>query len=168
MNERPDEIRTERLLLRRARIDDLPAVHAIMSDPEAMRFWSTLPHEDLETSRAWLDSMIAAPPEESDDFMIECEGRPIGKVGAWRMPQVGYYLARETWGRGYAFEALTAFVDHAFAQGADHLTADVDPRNDRSLALLARVGFRETGRASNTWNVGGVWMDSVYLRIDRP
>ena len=36
-----DEIRTERLLLRSAREGDLEAMHAVLSDPVAMRFWST-------------------------------------------------------------------------------------------------------------------------------
>jgi len=161
-------IRTERLLLRRARPDDLAALHRIMSDAEAMRYWSTPPHEDVETTRAWLDSMIAAPAEASDDFIVELDGETIGKLGAWRLPEVGFLLARRCWGKGYAGEALAAFVAHAFAARSDHLVADVDPRNAASLALLARAGFRETGRATRTWCVGGEWCDSVYLRLDRP
>lgn len=160
-------LKTERLVLRRAVEGDLEALHAMMSDAETMRFWSTPPHPDLETTRRWLESMIAAPPETSDDFIIELEGRPIGKLGAWRMPEIGFLLARPHWGKGYAAEALAAFVDHAFSGAADHLVADVDPRNRASLALLARAGFQETGRAAKTWCVGGVWCDSVYLRLDR-
>lgn len=161
-------IRTERLLLRRAVESDLEALHAIFKDPQAMRYWSTPPHPDLETTRRWLGGMIDAPPDLSDDFIIEREGRAIGKMGAWRKPEVGYILARSEWGKGYALEALDAYVAHAFARGSDHLTADVDPRNSPSLRLLARAGFRETHRASRTWNVGGEWCDSVYLRLDRP
>lgn len=163
-----DSIRTQRLLLRRARAEDLAALNAMMSDAETMRYWSTAPHADLETTRAWLDSMIAASPDESDDFIVECEGTVIGKLGAWRLPEVGYLIGRPYWGRGYATEAMAAFVAYAFAHRTDHLTADVDPRNTASLALLARTGFREIGRAQRTWCVGGEWCDSVYLRLDRP
>jgi len=163
-----DEIRAERLLLRPARLDDLAPLHAMMSDADTMRYWSTPPHADLETTRAWLDSMIAAPAEISDDFIVEKDGEAIGKLGAWRLPEVGYLIGRPHWGRGYAAEAMAAFVAHAFAHRTDHLTADVDPRNTASLALLARAGFRETGRAERTWCVGGLWCDSVYLRLDRP
>ena len=163
-----DEIRTQRLLLRRARLDDLAPLHAMMSDAETMRYWSTPPHPDLETTRAWLDSMVAAPPDVSDDFIVEKDGEAIGKLGAWRLPEVGYLIGRPHWNRGYAAEAMAAFVAYAFANRTDHLTADVDPRNTASLALLARMGFRETGRAERTWCVGGAWCDSVYLRLDRP
>ena len=163
-----DVIRTERLLLRRARPDDLAALHAMMSDAPTMRYWSTPPHADLPTTQAWLESMIAAPADTSDDFIVEREGEPIGKLGAWRLPEVGYLIGRPHWGRGYATEAMTAFAAYAFAHRTDHLTADVDPRNAASLALLARAGFRETGRARRTWCVAGEWCDSVYLRLDRP
>ena len=59
-----DTIRTERLLLRRARHGDLDDIHAVLSDPNAMRYWSTPPHATIEESRAWLDAMIAAPAED--------------------------------------------------------------------------------------------------------
>jgi [ribosomal protein S5]-alanine N-acetyltransferase len=167
MNSAVSTIRTERLVLRRARADDLAALHAIMSDPQALRYWSTPPHPDLATTQAWLDSMIAAPPEASDDFIVELKGQLIGKLGAWRLPEVGFLLSRDQWGKGYAAEALAAFVAHAFAGRTDHLTADVDPRNRASLALLARAGFRETHRAQRTWLIGEEWCDSVYLRLDR-
>ena len=159
-------LRTERLVLRKARPDDLAALHAMMSDAETMRYWSTPPHADLATTRDWLEGMIAAPPETSDDFIVEKDGETIGKLGAWRLPEIGYLIGRPHWGQGYAREALAAFTAYAFAHRTDHLTADVDPRNTASLALLARAGFRETGRAERTWCVGGEWCDSVYFRLD--
>jgi RimJ/RimL family protein N-acetyltransferase len=163
-----ETLRTERLLLRRATLGDLEALHAIMSDQETMRYWSTLPHDDLRTTRRWLLSMIAAPPEMSDDFVITCDGKTVGKVGAWKLPEVGFLLSRRLWGKGYAVEALRAYIARAFQRGASHLVADVDPRNAASLRVLSRCGFVETGRSANTWCVGGVWTDSVYLRLDRP
>ena len=48
------------------------------------------------------------------------------------------------------------------------LTADADPNNAVSVGLLTALGFRETGRAKNTFNLGGVWSDSVYLALQRP
>ena len=161
------EIRTARLRLRKARQDDLDALHAIMSDAEAMRYWSTPPHADVETTRAWLAGMIALPAEGADDYIVERDGRLIGKLGMWRTPEIGFLLDRAVWGQGYGLEALTAFAARALAERTDYLTADVDPANLASLALLARVGFHETGRATRTWRVGDQWVDSVYMRLDR-
>jgi ribosomal-protein-alanine N-acetyltransferase len=162
------QIRTARLLLRKARPDDLEPLHAIMSDPPAMAYWSTPPHTDIEATRAWLSGMIAMSADAGDDYMVERDGRLIGKLGVWRWPEVGFLLARDVWGQGYGREALAGFVAHAFAGRTDHLTADVDPRNAACLALLKGAGFVETGRASRTWKVGEAWCDSIYLRLDRP
>ena len=161
-------IRTARLLLRKPVETDVHALHAIMADPETMRFWSTPPHADIEDTRRFLADMIATPLGEGDEFVVECAGQVIGKLGMWRSPEVGFLLSRTHWGRGFATEALLAFAAHAFAGGADHLTADVDPANAASLAVLAKAGFRETGRAARTLRIGDDWFDSVYLRLDRP
>ena len=93
-----DEIRTDRLLLRRARADDLEAIHAVLSEPRAMRYWSTPSHRDLEQSRAWLDAMITAPRDISEDFVIERDGVVIGKAGCYRIPDIGYILHPGHWG----------------------------------------------------------------------
>jgi RimJ/RimL family protein N-acetyltransferase len=163
------ELVTPRLRLRRARESDVEAMHAVLSYPAAMRYWSSLPHTDLEQTREWLGGMIASPPELSEDFVVEFEGRVIGKAGCWRLPDVGYILHPDCWGRGLATEALGAIIAHVFAtRPVEALTADVDPRNLGSLKLLARLGFVETHRAARTWLVGEEWCDSVYLALQRP
>ena len=99
-------IRTARLLLRKPVETDFYALHAIMADPETMRFWSTPPHADIEDTRRFLAAMIATPVGEGDEFVVECEGIVIGKLGMWRSPEVGFLLSRTHWGRGLATEAL--------------------------------------------------------------
>ena len=164
-----DEIVTQRLRLRRARPDDLEALHAIFIHPAAMRYWSTPPHADLAETRAWLEAMIAAPPDESDDFVIEFEGRVICKAGCWRLPEIGYILHPDDWGQGFAFEALSAIIPHVFARfPIPAIEADVDPRNAASLSLLERLGFKEVRRAERTAKIGDEWVDSVYLALPRP
>lgn len=163
------EIRTERLLLRPARMDDAEAMHTILSDPRAMAFWSSLPHRDLAQTRAWVAAMMAIDPSEGEDFVIELEGRVIGKAGLYRFPEVGYALHPDFWGRGLATEALCPLLARAFAvHRLPAVLADVDPRNVASLRLLARLGFEETGRAERNFLVGEEWCDSVYLRLLAP
>jgi RimJ/RimL family protein N-acetyltransferase len=164
-----DRIETERLILRRAREDDLEAMHAVLSHPVATRYWSTLPHEHLGVTREWLGGMIAADPSESDDFVVELDGRVIGKAGFYRLPEIGYILHPDHWGRGYASEALRAVIEHVFAHyDVEALTADIDPDNAASIRVMEKLGFRISGRASRTWNIGGKWHDSVYLELRRP
>lgn len=160
-------IRTPRLILRPARPDDLYAMHAVLSDPRATLWWSTPPHETLEETRTWLDDMIANGPDHPD-FVVELDGRVIGKAGFWKLPDVGYILHPDVWGQGIAREAVGAAIDHVFRTcDIETLTADVDPENAASIRLLERLGFSRTGFAERTWNVGGVWKDSLYYALSR-
>ncbi|WP_374627931.1 GNAT family N-acetyltransferase [Devosia sp.] len=164
-----NEIRTDRLVLRRAVAADLPAVHAFMSSPSAMRYWSTPPHESMAVTAPWFQAQFFSGDPGRDEWIIELDGRAVGNIGIWNMPEFGFILHPDVWGRGVATEAARAFVDHAFgAHPIDGITADVDPRNLASLRLLGRLGFAETGRAERTFHVAGEWCDSVYLKLSRP
>lgn len=161
-------LETGRLVLRPARADDCEALHAVFARADATRYWSTPPHADMAVTRDWLDSMLAIPPDEGEDFIVEHQGRVIGKAGFYRFPEVGFILHPDAWGRGLGFEALQAVLARGFAvHGLPRADADVDPRNAACQRLLSRLGFRETGRAERTWNVGGEWCDSVYLSLTR-
>ncbi|HKX91505.1 MAG TPA: GNAT family N-acetyltransferase [Sphingomicrobium sp.] len=161
-----DEIRTERLLLRRATYQDAAAMHRIMSNPVAMRYWSTPPHANFHETQRWIASMVDGDPSQCDDFIVTLDGKLIGKLGAWQLPELGFLIDPAHWGTGYAGEALTAFVARRRKLGSTEITADVDPRNASSIRLLERHGFVATGRASGTWQVGAELCDSVYYRLE--
>lgn len=163
--ERLERIETARLVLRRAGMDDLPAVHAMLSDRAAMRYWATPPHEELEESRIWLQSMVEADPAISDDFLVERDGEVIGKMGCWRTPTMGFLLRSDCQRQGYGGEAMDAFLAYIATRGFTQLDADADPRNAASIGLMESRGFRETGRAERTWLIAGEWCDSVYFEL---
>ena len=161
------QLRTPRLILRTPRPDDLDGLHAVLSDPKATLWWSTPPHETLDQTRAWLDAMIEKGPEHPD-FVVELDGRVIGKAGFHALPDVGYILHPDCWGQGLGSEAVGAAIDHVFRnRGLETLIADVDPDNAASIRLLQRLGFVRTGFAERTWNVGGVWKDSFFYALSR-
>ena len=161
------ELVTKRLVLRRAREGDLAELHDAMRRPEAMRYWSTPEHETLEETRVWLQRMLH-PAHPSDDFVITLAGRVIGKAGSWKLPEVGYLIHPDHWGKGYATEAMTAVIAHLFAtHDMDRLVAEVDPRNAASLGLLTKLGFVETHREERTMQWRDEWCDSVYLELKR-
>ena len=158
---------TERLVLRLPRETDVPDIHAILSDEEAMTYWSFGPHTSLEATRAWLKPLFEDPTSSPYDFFIEMEGRIVGKMGCWRLPEVGFILNRRVWGRGLAREALVGLIGYMRGQGvSDHLWADVDPRNQRSRKLLESCGFQPAGSASRTIQTHIGWCDSDYFRLD--
>lgn len=143
-------------------------MHAVLSSVEATLYWSTPPHADLDRTAVWLRAMIDIPSGEGEDFVVEHEGRVIGKAGLYRFPEIGFILHPDSWGQGLASEALTAVLTRGFdVHGLDAVIADVDPRNAASLRLLARHGFGETGRRERSWLVGETWCDSIDLALTR-
>lgn len=164
-------LRTARLTLRRAAEHDLSDLHRILSNPQAMVFWGDAPATTLDHSAKALRGMMdwQTHPAQSDEFVIVRDGQVIGKAGAWNVPEIGFFLHPDHWRQGLATEALSAVIPYLFARhDVPRLTADVDPDNTACLALLARLGFHETGRAARTIEIAGRWCDSVYLALPRP
>ncbi len=161
-------LHTSRLTLRRPQMADAMDLHRVMSNADAMRYWSTLPHTDLAVTEAWLARSLAHETALSAEFVILLNNHVIGTAGGYVLPSVGMILHPDYWGQGLAAEAMRAVLAHIFATfAADHLTADVDPRNAASLALLARLGFVQTGQAKATFLLGDEWCDSIYLTLPR-
>lgn len=94
---------TPRLILRKPQVGDLDDLHACLSHPQAMRYWSTPEHETIEQTRDWLYGMMAADAAVSDDFLITQQGRVIGKAGMWQSPEIGFLLHPDFWHQGLAF-----------------------------------------------------------------
>lgn len=157
-------LHTPRLVLRRAEAGDLAAMHAVLGDATAMRYWSTPPHTSLEQTERWLRAMIE---QGNDDFVVTVGGEVVGKAGFFGPDdEVGFILHPRVAGRGLGTEAVHAVIDRAFTvRGRALVRADVDPRNRASLGLLAKLGFVETGRATGTFQVGDELCDSVYLEV---
>lgn len=149
-------------------VDDAEDLHAAFSDPEVMRYFDD-PHRTLAKTQAWVRRSVSAPSETTREYVIVRDGKVIGKAGIWKAPEIGFLLRRDQWRKGIAFEALTGLIPHvAIAMNLKEITADVDPRNDPSLALLDRLGFVRTGVARDTIKIGGLWCDSVYLERSMP
>jgi len=162
-------IETPRLVLRRVReVEDLAPMHAIMRQPKAMAYWSTPPHGSQDETREWLANMAMIEPAQGEDFIVEFQGRVIGKAGFYRFPDLGYLFDPAVWGQGLASEAVAAVIARGFdVHRLPRVQADVDRRNLASIALLERLGFVETHRQARTWLVGDQWCDSVYFALAR-
>lgn len=159
-------IETDRLLLRPAEMSDVGDLFAVYSDPDAMRYWDTLPHRDETVTAAFVRRLILPEGVQLRYFVIEHDGRAVGTGGFWRHCEVGYILHPRLWGQGMGGELLGALIDFGFgACGMDRVTAEVDPGNAASIAMLTRAGFAETGRAARTLELAGTWYDSVYFEL---
>jgi RimJ/RimL family protein N-acetyltransferase len=160
---RAERLRTRRLVMRRLHPDDTRALHAIMSDPVALRYWDTPPHASPAETEAWLDKWRSEPPEVNDDFIIERNGRVIGFLGSKRLPWLGFLLASGEWRRGYAGEALAAYRTYIRDRGLNTLWAVTDLRNMAARTLLERGGFREYARGPLTHEATGETIDAIWF-----
>ncbi len=162
-------LKTDRLILRAAQQADLMDLHALYSEPRAMAYWSTAPHDSIEQTQEHLDRLIASNREQLTYFVIELDSRAIGTAGMHKAGEVGFLLHPDHWRKGIATEAMTAIVTHLFEiTDFVQLTADADPNNAASVCFLKSLGFEETHRANNTFCINGVWSDSVYFALQRP
>lgn len=94
----------------------------------------------------------------------------IGRAAIRNQEEIEFMLNREYWGKGFAFEMVDAILKHFWAtiKHVNAVKADVDPRNERSLRLLTRLGFVVVGKAKKTFKTHLGWCDSVYLEAKRP
>ncbi|WGW02886.1 GNAT family N-acetyltransferase [Tropicibacter oceani] len=163
-------IRTARLTLRPARPDDLDDLHAIFSNPSAMRYWDRPAYDEIEPTQRFLDWFMTPDPYRREEYMLEYQGRCIGKAGMWRKPEVGYILHPDFWGMGLAREAMQAVIPRCFDRFADldALSAEVDPRNAGSIGLLTRLGFTRTALREKDFDYGGIeWCDTAVYTLPR-
>jgi RimJ/RimL family protein N-acetyltransferase len=145
-------LRTERLLLREWRPEDREPFAALNADPRVMEFMpAALPRAQSDALARRSEAHFAA--RGYGPWAVEVPGVApfIGFVGlvvpafeAHFTPaiEVGWRLAAEHWGRGYATEAAVASARHAFeTAGAEELVSFTTPENVRSRAVMERLGM---------------------------
>jgi RimJ/RimL family protein N-acetyltransferase len=149
-------ITTARLRIRPFIADDLGALLAYRRDPEVARYQSWSETFTEAEGRAFIDAVTRTPfgtPGAWINLGIELTATRelLGDV-AFRVAsdgsagEIGFTLAREQHGRGYASEAVGAFCDFALRTlPLRALFAITDARNTPSIRLLGRLGFHEAG-----------------------
>jgi aminoglycoside 6'-N-acetyltransferase len=147
-------IETERLLLRRFEVGDLSAFQSYRQDAELSRYQGWQPVPDAEALRFLREQEQARLGERGAWLQVALthrqEGVLMGDLGlcmrdeARAAVEVGFTLARWAQRRGFASEAVSAVLATLFSRRlARSAIAVTDARNQASIALLERVGFRQ-------------------------
>jgi RimJ/RimL family protein N-acetyltransferase len=164
-------IETERLKLRQWRNSDVVANTAMLSDPNTARFITADGKPVVTELAGWRNAAVMAGHwalHGAGMFVVEekTSEKFIGRVGPWFPPgwpgfEVGWGIAREFRGRGYALEAARASIEWCFATfELDEIIHCIDSENVLSQAVARRLGAKK-GRAIDLFgHAADVWVTS--------
>jgi RimJ/RimL family protein N-acetyltransferase len=151
------QLETERLVLRQPRIDDAPDLLDAFADPEVVRYISSGVTRTLAEVEVGIVEWLDRWERWGLGFCSverKADRRVLGRVGfvRWDLEtseaggketELGWLLAREHWGRGYATEAATALRDWALAEkGLARLISLIRHENVQSIRVAERLGER--------------------------
>lgn len=167
----PPRLETPRLLLRRWMGRDLKAHAEMSADPEVMRYlgdgrvlgqWQSRGEVAVHIAHWALRGYGQWALERKED------GASIGRAGLWSPPgwpglEVGWKLARDAWGKGYATEAGRAAMEWAWRSlDAPELISIIQPGNAASIRVAERLEMRPLRETTFKGQ------DVVIFGIDRP
>lgn len=147
----PSEIRTDRLLLRRWRPEDREPFAALNADPRVTEFLGALSREESDALAARIEAGFEQRGYGS--WAVEVRGGAAfaGFVGlsvprfeAHFAPcvEIGWRLAAQHWGHGYATEGARAALAFGFGTlGLEEIVAFTAPRNVRSRRVMEKIGM---------------------------
>jgi RimJ/RimL family protein N-acetyltransferase len=164
-------IETPRLILRQWRSDDVAPYTAMLADPATARFITVdgKPVDDEIT--AWRHTVVMAGHwaiHGAGMFAVEEResGKFVGRVGPWFPPgwpgfEVGWGIAREFRGKGYAVEAARAAIDWSFATfELERIMHCIDCENVASQAVARRLGAEKQGGIDLFGHAADIWVTS--------
>jgi ribosomal-protein-alanine N-acetyltransferase len=147
----PAELRTDRMFLRRATLEDAAGVFAYASNAETAKYMTFRTAASLNDVTPYLES-IQEPMNLDREFhwaMHHADmGTMMGIISARRIHglELGYCLNQDNWGHGYMAEAANAIIKWAQVnEPVQRIWATCDIENDKSAALLRKIGMEEEG-----------------------
>jgi RimJ/RimL family protein N-acetyltransferase len=149
-------LKTERLLLRPLTLEDAARASTLSCDWEVARMTVSMPFPQpaINVEGQFLIEQARRPLARDHLFAVELPGEGlIGVSGAHvrggdpigQKVEIGYWLGRPYWGRGYATEAAAALADFAGDLGHGPVTANHFVDNPASGRVLQKAGFAYTG-----------------------
>lgn len=148
------DLHTKRLWLRSILPGDQQDIFKGLSDPEVVKFYgiSYRSFEDTREQMKWYDHLEKS---KTGKWWSVCQAgstQMMGTVGIYNINQVhhkcemGFWLQKEFWGKGYINEAAGAVINFAFDQLKLHrIEATVETENTASIKTLSKLGFRLEG-----------------------
>lgn len=149
---------TENLVLRPWEERDAECLYHFAKNPNIGPIAGWPPHKSVEDSL----NIIRTVFSKKETYAIVKDGVPIGCVGLLFPPdtnhwwgegsaELGYWIAEEHWGKGYAGEASCVLIERAFEKlDVGKIYASYRVENTQSKRVLEKLGFRYYTELTNT------------------
>ena len=119
-------IETERLIIRPVVPDDAEAIFRWASDPEVTKYMIYSPHPNVQSTRAWLESLDHANEDSYEDVWM-----------------IGYNLRRDWWGKGIVPEAMRGIIDYVRERRPIRvLQGQFAVENNKSRRVMEKLGMQ--------------------------
>ena len=163
-------LESDRLLLRMWRESDFDDYAAMCADPEVMRYLGGKTFNRMEAWRhmAFLIGHWYLLGYGHWAVEEKSTGRLVGRIGFlnpadWPGFEIGWTLAREYWGKGYATEGARRALDYGFNElDKDHVISLIHPENSGSIRVAERLGEKLEGKTELLGH------DVLIYGIERP
>lgn len=149
------ELNTQRLNLRRMQVSDSHSLFKIWSDPDVTKFMnnSRFTHETQAKEMIELFEEMAQANKAIRFSMIELKSYEIIGTCGFNFidfenskAEIGYDIAKDYWGMGYAPEGIRALLNYAFKTlELNRIEAKVEPENVNSIKVLQKLNFTFEG-----------------------
>lgn len=152
-------VETRRLTLRAPSPADAGRIAALANDIDIARMTKRMPHPfRMKDAEDFVLQVAAQDPRRANTFVIEHEDQgPVGVIGVYEgddhVPETGYWIGREFWGRGFATEALEGALVWAGKRWRRRaLVAGHFSDNPASGRVLEKAGFLYTGETRTAFS----------------
>ena len=173
METREFEMKTERMLLRPHRFEDVDEVFEFASEPEVGRFLPVPKPYFREHAVEFVARRVLASWDEYPLWAMVLEGKVVGGIGLridaeHAKGSLGYAIAKKYWGKGLTVEAGLAVVDWGFRKrGLAKVYASADARNAQSLRVMEKLGMTREGTLRSHRTFRDERIDDVYYGLLR-
>lgn len=148
--------------------DDIPFVQRLINDPQVRTNLEAYAPKNRLQEEAWIESI----DDDNVRLLVCVDGEPVGTIGLkppneiWGTAEIGYMIAPDQWGNGYATDAVSLLAGYAFRERRlNRLYATVYATNPASARVLEKVGFEQEGTLRQHAFVDGEYVDVTYYGL---
>jgi [ribosomal protein S5]-alanine N-acetyltransferase len=146
------EVETDRLVLKLLTLDHVEEVYHHFSDEQITEFMDIEPCKNLKEAEEIIQFHIddigcrwGIYTKDKNEFIGTCGFHYLREDHNGVTAEMGFDLAKKYWGKGFMREVMQSIIEFGFLKmNLDRIDATVEPENERSLALMHRLGFSQS------------------------